>query len=1084
MSDCCPPGSACCPPTRRDFLKFTGIGTATLLAAKTFAGPFEADAHAGSGLDAKHPVPLDKKLSKEWLASLVARGKPSSWSDWAALQHIGMPVAGIGTGTVYLGGDGRLWGWDVFNVPHEGGVPNSTAPGIGERNGANYVKPLPMESPWNVSHGLLLHVNGQTKRLDHTGFPQVEFTGQYPIGRITLAENGHPVSAVMETYSPFIPLDYDNSSLPLSVIELTLKNAGDAAVEAELEAYLENAAIRYQPSTPGAGLQRVARVVPLAGGAMVTGQVTREKTPAESDKPDILLADFEADSWKKTGWVAEGDAFKGGPFPRAEAAAHHDIQGHEGKRYAHSHNTRAAAEVNAADGLTGTLTSPAFKAERRYLSFLLVGGNHPGETCLEVLLGDKVVESATADNANVFKDHVLDLKKWQGQELRLRLADRAKGGWGNIGLDRVVLTDRPAASNTPIEGLRDWGSMALAIVADKAVGQAARGKAGDLAEAPLAEAQEMAVRARLTIPANGEIKTTVLIAWHFPQVHPGMNQLPDPRRWVAEKFADAGAVAAYAAKELPHLAGMTRAFRDTWYGAEAGENRGTLPHWLLERSLWTVSSLTTNGTYRLTKGRVWGWEGTGCCPGTCAHVWHYGQSAGRLFPQLEIDLRERTDFTPNALMADGLIRHRGTYSGERHACIDGQTGILLRCYREHLSDTGGEFLRRNWIHIEKAAEFLVRAEAEGKPAGNDGVFTRRFENTLDAQWGGEIPWIVGMYLAGLSAACAMADAVGDQPAAARWRAITAKGSAAYAGYFDKQAGYYKAKCTPQEMLPVHVGPGSHIDMCLGDFWLAQVGLPPVGNKEHLRQAMDSLYKYNFAPDMGVFRKKVEANGVSPGRHYAEAGEGGLVMATWPHGGLPEACKKFWSFMYFQECMSGFEHSAAALMVSLAKDENDPLLIQGLTVCRAVHDRYDASRRNPYNEIECSDHYARAMSSYGVFIAACGFHCDAAAGLLRFEPKIGAKDFAGPFVGAGAWGRFEQKHTTTGLSAKLDVRFGAMRLSRLELTAPAGLIAAATTVKLAGKALACRQEKQDGRLAVVLSEAVTLSHGQVLEVTVG
>jgi non-lysosomal glucosylceramidase len=1067
----CTPSSGCCSPSRRDFLRFTGLGAAAFLSPRVFAGPFEANANAGLGLDAKHPVPLDKKLSTAWLASLTARGKPSSWSDWAALQHIGMPVAGIGTGTVYLGGDGRLWGWDVFNVPHEGAVPG-TVPDIPDRNGANYVTPPKMESPWNVSHGLVLHVNGQPKRLDHTGFPQVEFTGQYPIGTVKLSDPASAISVVMETYSPFIPLDYDNSSLPVTVMEITLKNAGASPVNAELEAYLENAAIRYQPTTTRAGLQRVARALPLGGGAMVMGVVdSTPLTPADSPRPDIPLADFESETWEKTGWVAEGDAFQGGPH----AGTLPNVKGFHGKSYVHSHNLRLASK-GAPDDLTGTLTSPPFKAERRYLGFLLVGGNRPAELAVEILLGDQVVHSVTGTHSNDFSQHNINLTPWQDKELRLRLVDKAAGAWGSIGIDRLVLTDN-TGSTQPLETLLDNGSMALAILAAGATAQAARGKVGDQAETPLSQAQEMAVRAPLVIPAKGEIKTTVLIAWHFPKVHPQMAHLPDPRRWVAEKFADAAAVATYTARELSHLSGLTHAFRDTWYGRETGESRGTLPHWLLERALWTISTLTTNVTYRLTQGRVWGWEGSGCCAGTCAHVWHYAQGPGRLFPQLETALRERTDFTPEVMMPDGNIRFRGTYSGADHPCIDGQAGILLRCYREHLSDSTGEFLKRNWHHIEKATEFLVQSEAEGKPGGNDGIFTRRFENTLDAKWGGEIPWIVGMYLAGLTAAAAMADEVGDKPAAARWRAIIAKGSAAYTGYFNAKNGYYQAKCTEEEMLPVHVGPGSHIDMCLGDFWLAQVGLPAIGDKQQLRQAMDSLYQYNFVPDMGVFREQTKPHS---GRHYALAGEGGLVMATWPHGGLPEACKKAWQFNYFQECMSGFEHSAAALMVSLAKDENDPLLTQGLTVCRAVHDRYDASRRNPYNEIECSDHYARAMASYGVFIAATGFYCHASTGLLRFEPKIGAKDFAGPFIGAGAWGHFSQKLGATGLSAALDVRFGSMRLDRLELTAPAGK-AATSSVKLAGKPVAHRVESIDGRLAIVFAQSQTLSPGQTLEV---
>lgn len=1024
-------------------------------------------------------MPLDKKLSAAWLASLTARGQPSRWSDWAALEHIGMPVAGIGAGTVYLGGDGRLWGWDIFNVPHTGCVPNpalSHLKGMGssEMAGANYVKPSPMESPWNVSHGLVLHVDGQPKRLDHTGFPQVEFTGQYPIGQIMLNDPASPISAVMETYSPFIPLDYDNSSLPVTVIEITLKNAGETAANVELEAYLENAAIRYQPTTTAAGLRRVARVMPLPGGAMVMGEVAAATAPTASARPDIPLADFETATWENTGWLAEGDAFKGGP----QAGTLPAVKGYQGKAYAHSHNLRLASQGDP-DNLTGTLTSPPFKAERHYLGLLLVGGNRQAELAVEVLLGDQVVHSVTGTNSNDFAPRTIDLTPWQGKELRVRLIDRAKGAWSSIGIDRLALTDS-AEPAPPIETLRDSGSMALALIAPGAEAQAARGKPGAKADTPLSQAQEMAVRAPLVIPAKGEIKITVLIAWHFPQVHPGMGQLPDPRRWVAERFADAGAVATYTAKEFPHLSGLTHTFRDTWYGREEGEHRGTLPHWLLERALWTISTLTTNGTYRLTKGRVWGWEGTGCCEGTCAHVWHYAQGAGRLFPQLEIDLRERTDFTPDVMMPDGLIRYRGTYSAANHACIDGQAGILLRCYREHLTDTTGGFLKRNWPHIEKAAEFLVRAEAEGKPGGNDGVFTRRFENTLDAQWGGEIPWLVGMYLAGLTAAAAMADDAADPSAAERWRKIIANGRAAYAGYFDAKDGYYQAKCTPQEMLPIHVGPGSHIDMCLGDYWLAQLGLPAIGSKDQLRRAMDSLFKYNFVPDMGVFREQTKPHA---GRYYALAGEGGLVMATWPHGGLPEACKNAWQFMYFQECMSGFEHSAAAFMVSLAQDENDPLLSQGLAVCRAVHDRYDASRRNPYNEIECSDHYARAMASYGVFIAATGFYCHAPSGLMRFEPKLGAKDFAGPFVGAGAWGRFTQQHAPSGLSATLEVRYGTPRLARLELTPSVAKATATSAVTLAGKSLDHRIETRGGRLAIVLAQPVTLGPGQTLAVRV-
>lgn len=125
-----------------------------------------------------------------------------------------------------------------------------------------------------------------------------------------------------------------------------------------------------------------------------------------------------------------------------------------------------------------------------------------------------------------------------------------------------------------------------------------------------------------------------------------------------------------------------------------------------------------------------------------------------------------------------------------------------------------------------------------------------------------------------------------------------------------------------------------------------------------------------------------------------------------------------------------------------------------------------------------------MASYGVFIAASGFHCHAPSGLMRFEPKLGAKDFAGPFVGAGAWGRFTQKHDPSGLSATLEVRYGTQRLARLEITPSRGKAAATSAVTLAGQSLDHRIESRDGRLAIVLAQPVTLSPGQTLAVRAG
>ena len=97
---------------------------------------------------------------------------------------------------------------------------------------------------------------------------------------------------------------------------------------------------------------------------------------------------------------------------------------------------------------------------------------------------------------------------------------------------------------------------------------------------------------------------------------------------------------------------------------------------------------------------------------------------------------------------------------------------------------------------------------------------------------------------------------------------------------------------------------------------------------------------------------------------AKVGDAGLIMCSWPQGGKNPGFAKHWQYGYFNECMTGFEWQAAAHMIWEGHDQPD-LLEAGLAVSRAIHDRYNAALRNPYNEIECSDHYSRAMASYGV-----------------------------------------------------------------------------------------------------------------------
>jgi non-lysosomal glucosylceramidase len=128
---------------------------------------------------------------------------------------------------------------------------------------------------------------------------------------------------------------------------------------------------------------------------------------------------------------------------------------------------------------------------------------------------------------------------------------------------------------------------------------------------------------------------------------------------------------------------------------------------------------------------------------------------------------------------------------------------------------------------------------------------------------------------------------------------------------------------------------------------------------------------------------------------------GLLMCTFPRRDWDYAQARGkgqdWAAGYFNECMNGFEYQAAGHMI------REGLTLEGLAVTRAVHDRYHASRRNPWNEVECGDHYARSMASYGVYLAACGFEYHGPRSISVSRRRLSPENFKCAFTSAEGWG---------------------------------------------------------------------------------
>ncbi len=403
------------------------------------AGPFEK-------ADFEKLVPRDKKLQPQWVKSLFERGEPEVYSG-ADLEMIGMPVGGLCAGQLYLGGDGKLWHWDIFNLPIHTGAEH-------------YANPLHPKSP--LDQGFGIRVNDVVRALDRNGFEQIRFCGEYPIGRVEYRDKDLPVAVSLEAYSPFIPLNYDDSSLPVTVMRFTVRNTGAEPAEVELAGWLENAACLYT-GTPSAVLHRnrVSRTADML--RLDCSAIEPPKDPHQpAARPDIVLEDWDHDTYQ--GWTVEGVAFGKGPILKSEIPSYQGDVGGPGKRVVNSHATAPGNDVGEKDNQTGTLTGGEFKIQRKYINFWVGGGSSAGKTCLNLLIDGKVVASMTGRNNNKMQPGSFDVGHLQGKTARLQIVDAQAGSWGNIGVGTIVQSDKPANTVEKLQDRHDFGTLTLALL--------------------------------------------------------------------------------------------------------------------------------------------------------------------------------------------------------------------------------------------------------------------------------------------------------------------------------------------------------------------------------------------------------------------------------------------------------------------------------------------------------------------------------------------------------------------------------------------------------------------------------------------
>jgi non-lysosomal glucosylceramidase len=568
--------------------------------------------------------------------------------------------------------------------------------------------------------------------------------------------------------------------------------------------------------------------------------------------------------------------------------------------------------------------------------------------------------------------------------------------------------------------------------------------------------------------------------WHFRQASGASGQW---RNWYGTEWPGADAIAAEVLTRWDDLRDRTTAFREALYGS-------TLPGPVLDAAAANLSTLKSPTSLRLEDGTFYGWEGchptAGSCEGSCTHVWNYAQALPYLFPGLERSMRE-VDYRYNqdeaGAMSFRLSLPLGSTNSTERPCADGQFGDVMKLYRDWRLSGDTTWLHELWPYVKRSIEYAWSPDNPDRwDPDKTGVLWGRQHHTLDMELFGPNSWLTGFYLGALDAGARMADAVGDAGFAAELRAIHERGRTwvcehLFNGEFFVQridlsdravlrpfvaseravgvlgegveALYWSAE---HQELKYQAGEGCLIDQILAQWHGRLYGLDDVFDRDQVVSALDAIFRHNHIGRLEDI--------YNPCRVFGLDDESGTIVASWPDASRKPAVP----VPYAQETMHGMEYAFAQLLMAYGS------LDRGVTVTRAVRDRYDGAKRNPWNEIECGSNYARSMASWGAVVILAGFEADTAAGRIAFRPTLRDGDHSRAFwSGPPAYGTFALR---TGLIT-LEVIAGAMAICRLGL--PTGATGP-TDVRVDGRSIPF--ECVGGDIAF---EPVTLSAGVRIEI---
>jgi uncharacterized protein (DUF608 family) len=527
--------------------------------------------------------------------------------------------------------------------------------------------------------------------------------------------------------------------------------------------------------------------------------------------------------------------------------------------------------------------------------------------------------------------------------------------------------------------------------------------------------------------APGEFRTyPILITWHFPNCYIQAGGKPSAdvkgnagcrsmagglvplwRPYYASLWKDAREVALYVEKEYLSLRARTVKFKEALFSS-------SLPPYVLDAVSANLAILKSPTVLREANGSLWGWEGcfpdNGCCEGSCTHVWNYAQAFANLYPQLERTLRELE--LVRSMDERGHVNFRGAIpegpvDHSWHAAADGQLGGIMKLFRDWQISADSGWLKKMYPLAKRSLDYCIGA---WDPDHRGGLFEPH-HNTYDIEFWGPDGMCTSIYLGALSAMAQLAQAVG-QTSDAKLYSDLAKLSSRLMDeqlfngeYYQQKVQYQRLRDTSFANSIAHVDESSselqlllkregpkyqYGSGCLSDgvigAWMARTyGIETPLSRNNVRSTLQAIFKNNFRTDLSE-----HANAQRPG--YAMGREPGLLLCSWPHGDKPTL-----PFVYSDEVWTGIEYQVASHLIQ------EGFVDEGLTIVKALRSRYDGRTRNPWNEYECGNWYARAMASYSLLGSLAGFRYSAVERTLWFGPQLRIRPFESFFSTAFCFG---------------------------------------------------------------------------------